>query len=185
MEENIILKMLCSIPIILVLLYFIPFLGICLMLFRCFLYKNKKSSIYYIEIICGLLILIPQIIDIFKIKSEIFQIETILNSDIYIKLLNYSKLLITVGIIFLVLSYIFKYLFNKIDNKISDYIKEEQNRDYKIRKENDMKMQEKREKAKNTHVVYCPYCGSDNMISEKTGICKYCRRQIEYKEKES
>ena len=46
-----------------------------------------------------------------------------------------------------------------------------------------MKMQEKRERAKNTHVVYCPYCGADNMLTEKTGICKFCRRKIEYKEK--
>ncbi len=48
-------------------------------------------------------------------------------------------------------------------------------------KENDLKMQEKREKAKNTHVVHCPYCGSDNMLTEQTETCKFCRRKIEYK----
>ena len=42
-------------------------------------------------------------------------------------------------------------------------------------------MKEKREKAKNTHIVYCPYCGADNMLTSNVGRCKYCRRRIEYK----
>lgn len=42
-------------------------------------------------------------------------------------------------------------------------------------------MKEKREKAKNTGYVKCPYCGSDNLVSEKFGICAYCRRKIENK----
>ena len=37
---------------------------------------------------------------------------------------------------------------------------------YKIRKENDLIMQEKRERAQNTHVVYCPYCGSEFVLKK-------------------
>ena len=44
-----------------------------------------------------------------------------------------------------------------------------------------MKMQEKREALKNTHVVHCPYCGADNMLTSNIGTCKYCRRRIEAK----
>ena len=46
MNKNSLFKLLCSIPVILVFLYFIPFLGICLMLFRCYIYKGKKNSLY-------------------------------------------------------------------------------------------------------------------------------------------
>lgn len=43
-------------------------------------------------------------------------------------------------------------------------------------------MQEKREKSKHTNVIHCPYCGSDNILTEKTGTCAFCRRTLENKE---
>lgn len=191
MKNNIFIKLLCSIPVILVLLYFIPSLGVCLILFRYFIYKrNKYYSIPITLIICGLLIVVPQaintIIKMLKINSvEIPYLNTIITSNIYIKLLSYSKMLITIGVIFFILSFIFRNVFEKISNKlnsgIKDYIEKDLQKDYEIRKENDLKMQEKREKSKNTHVVHCPYCGSDNMLTEQTGTCKFCRRKIEYK----
>ena len=45
--------------------------------------------------------------------------------------------------------------------------------------EQEKKKIEKQEKTKNTKVVYCPYCGADNMLTEKVGTCKYCRRKIQ------
>ena len=42
MKNNLFIKILCSIPVILLFLYFIPFLGVCLILFRYFIYDNKK-----------------------------------------------------------------------------------------------------------------------------------------------
>lgn len=186
------LKILCSLPIILIVLYFIPFLGICLILFRYYIYRSRKkyySTPIYL-LVCGLLILIPQainsIIKMLKINSiEIPYLNTIINSDIYVKLISYSKLLITISIIFLILSFIFRNVFNKFSSKLNsgirNYMEQDLKKDYEIRKENDLKMQEKREKAKNTHIVHCPYCGSDNMLTEQTGTCKFCRRKIEYK----
>ena len=38
-------------------------------------------------------------------------------------------------------------------------------------------MKEKREIAKNTHVIHCPYCGADNLFTEQIGTCKFCRRK--------
>ncbi len=186
------LKFLCSFPIIFIVLYFIPFLGICLILFRYYVYR-LKNRYYFISIyllVCGLFILVPKVIHSFLKMLDISNIEipylnTIINSDIYINLVSYSKLLITVGIIFLVLSVVIKNVFNNVSNKLNsgirNYMEQDLQKDYEIRKENDLKMQEKREKTRNTHVVNCPYCGSDNMLTEQTGTCKFCRRRIEYK----
>ena len=98
-----------------------------------------------------------------------------------LNLIKYSKLLMTIGIIFLVLVSLFNNLLNKLELFISAYIADREKKDFEIRKENDMKMQEKRETLKNTHVVHCPYCGADNMITSNIGTCKYCRRRIEAK----
>ena len=48
---------------------------------------------------------------------------------------------------------------------------------------NDLEMKEKREKAKNSRVVNCPYCGADNLIYNNVGTCKFCRKKITYQEK--
>ena len=184
-------KILCSLPVILLTLYFIPFLGIVLIIIRYFVYKSKTYGIDMYLIICGLIILIPKLIDyilkLLKIDiSKIPYLETILNSEQYPKILGFSKLLITLGIIFLIISYIFKNVVtkytNKVTNTIQTFIEKDMQQDYEIKKANDLLMQEKREKAKNTHVVKCPYCGSDNMLTSQTGTCKYCRKNLEYKE---
>lgn len=192
MNENKIFKILCSIPVILITLYFIPFIGVILILFRYYVYRNEK---YYktplILLICGLLLLIPRVVNsvikILKFNVEdVPYLKVVLDSDIYLKLLSYSRYLIIVSIIFLIISFIFRNTISKINgiisSQISNYGSKLQEDSYKIRKENDLIMQEKRERAQNTHVVYCPYCGSDNMLTEKTGTCKFCRRKIEYKE---
>lgn len=182
------LMLLCSLPIILLLLYFIPFLGVCMILFRYYLYGNKKNySFLIILLIIGIVLLLPKAVSIIiswlPSKLSIPYLTTIVSSELYMKIISYSKLLIIVSIIFMVLSYIFSNVFNIIDNGLMNYIKKEEEKDYKIKKENDLKMQEKREKAKNTHVVICPYCGADNMLTSQTGICKHCRKGLEYKGK--
>lgn len=188
MNNNSLFKLLCSIPVILVFLYFIPFLGICLMLFRCYIYIGRKNNLYSTLFICGILILLPKIIynvfDLFNVDNNIINyLLQIIDSNIYIKLINYSKLLITVSIIFLIVSFIFNNIYSNLSNKLSNYIKEEQRKDYEISKANNLIIKEKQEAAKNTHVVYCPHCGADNIISGNYGTCKFCRNSIEYNEK--
>ena len=190
MIENTFIKILCSIPIILIVMYFIPFLGICLLLFKCFIHSGKKYKTSIILTITGLLLLIPQlissIIKTFKIETNIPYLNDIINSEIYPKLIEYSKLLITIGIIFTLISVIINKTFNKLGNQlnrgIKSYIEKDIEKDQQIRKENDLIMQEKREKALHTHAVRCPYCGSDNILTSQTGTCKFCRKTIEYKE---
>ena len=98
-----------------------------------------------------------------------------------INFINYSKLLICIGIIFLIISFALTAIFNKLNIGILNYISKQEKMDTKISRENDMKIKIKQEKAKNTSYVKCPYCGSDNLLSEKFGICQYCRRKIENK----
>ena len=189
MKENIFIKLLASIPVILVALYFIPFLGVCLLILRYFVYSNRKRiSTPIIILSVGILLLVPKflsgILDLAKIKTDtIPYLSNILTSDLYnINFIKFSKLLISVGIIFLILSFIFRNIFNKVSSKINsgirNYINETENRNAEISKANDMEMKIKRENAKNTNYVHCPYCGSDNILSEKTGKCKFCRRTI-------
>ena len=188
MKENFFIKILASIPIILVILYFIPFLGICLLILRYFIYSNRKRiSTPIIILLVGILILVPKIISSILTLTQIDTVpylSNILDSELYnINFIKYSKLLISIGVIFLILSFIFRSIFNKISDKIStgirDYINETENKNTGISKANDMVMKEKREKAKHTNYVHCPYCGSDNILAEKNGTCKFCRRVIE------
>ena len=187
MKNNLLFKILASLPIILLMLYFIPFLGIILILFRFFVYSNKKISTSIYITLVGILILIPKIIyfilGIFKIDiNTIPYLQDVLNSELYnINFINYSKLLICIGIIFLIISFALTAIFNKLNIGILNYISKQEKMDTKISRENDMKIKIKQEKAKNTSYVKCPYCGSDNLLSEKFGICQYCRRKIENK----
>lgn len=141
---NNLFKILCSLPIILVALYFVPFLGVCLLLFRYYVYRSTKKyySFLLCLILCGFLILVPEmvvsIIKILNLNIKIPYLSSIITSDIYAKLLQYSKLIITVGIIFLILSFIFKNIFitmtTKLNSAMRNYIQQEEQRDYAIKK---------------------------------------------------
>lgn len=190
MKNNIFLRSLSSLPVIFIFLYFIPFLGICLILLRYLIYSNKRkrisTPIFLIGV--GFLILIPKglsnIFEMLKLDTNIIPyFNDIVSTELYnVEFIKYSKFLLTVGIIFLIISFVFNSLFNKLENFIRSYINAQEKRDVEISQKNDLIMKEKQEKAKNTHVVYCPYCGADNMLTSKTGTCKYCRRQIQAKD---
>lgn len=192
MKKNLLFKILSSLPVILITLYFIPFLGVCLILLRYFMYDNRKrisTPMYIIGV--GILLLIPKglylILNVVKINiNTIPYLKNIVSAELYnVDFINYSKRLICVGVIFLIISFILKTIFDKVSSKlnsgIKNYISETQKRDYEISKQNDMEIKIKQEKAKNTSYVKCPNCGSDNLLAEKFGVCKYCRRKIENK----
>ena len=185
MKNNIILKILLSIPIILIALYFIPFLGVCLIIFKLFVYGSKKSIITSVSLlIVGLLVLIPKVLSLTKINiDKIPYLKDIINSDMYnINFIKYSKLLITIGIIFLVITIILKLvvtkLSNKFNGKVGEYITQMQKKEIEISRENDMKIKLKQERAKNTSYVKCPYCGTEYDVSRngfgRGNKCSYC-----------
>lgn len=186
MNTNKFYKILCSLPVILIALYFIPFIGVCLILFRSFIYNNRKKHNHLIAlIVIGIIILIPKILEfvINIVNIKIPYINDILSNDLYNnQLIGYSKLLITVGIILYIISIILNRIFSDVKNKINStmrtYMNETIKRDTEISQKNDLEMKKKREKAKYTGYVKCPNCGSDNLLSEKFGTCKYCRRKL-------
>lgn len=189
MKNNLLFKMLSSLPVILIALYFIPFLGVCLILLRYFMYDNKKrisTPMYIVGV--GILVLIPKglnlILDVVKVDiSTIPYLKDIIDAELYnVDFINYSKRLICVGVIFLIISFVLKTIFDKVSSKLNsgirNYINETQKRDAEISKNNDMEIKIKQEKAKNTSYVECPNCGSDNLLAEKFGTCKYCRSKL-------
>lgn len=159
-----IIKILASFPIILLSLYFIPFLGIILILLRFFLNLDKSFKYSITLVVLGTIVFI---------LSKILK---------YNNFISFSKILIIMGVILIIGAFIFKNCFEKINVLGRKYMENKLKKDYEVRKQNDMKMQEKREKARNTQVVRCPYCGSLNTLTEKIGTCEYCRRKLEGKD---
>ncbi len=188
-----VLSLLCSIPVILLTLYFIPFLGIVLILFR--IYFKAQEKIYKLPIFLigtALILFVPKIVylavNAFSIKVKIPYLDAIIASNLYEKLIKYGKYLIIIGVLYLILRYIFTNIFMKVKNKlnssVNDFVERNEQRSYEIQKENDLKMRETQEKAKNTHFVSCPTCGKDNIIHGNIGTCTHCRGTLVYKEKE-
>lgn len=179
-------------PSILLFLYFIPFIGICLILIRAFVYRNqRKISTPIVLIGIGIFLLCPKILEkVFDLLQmdlgKIPYLNEILTNDIYQNnLISYAKYLLISGIILLLLSLLFQTIFGKLgqllNRSLQSYMKESIKQDEKISKENDLKIKMKQEHAKNTNYVKCPYCGSDNLLNDKFGTCQYCRRKIENK----
>lgn len=191
MSENSILKIICSIPVILILLYFLPFVGVCLIIARYFVYRSRKSyELPIVLLIVGIFLLLPRgaelILGYLKMDlSSIPYLSNVVGSELYIKIIKYSKFLLTLGIITLIVSYIIKSVVQKATTKIaaalntgvSNYM----NKEAEIKEKNDLKIKEQQERAKHTHSIKCPTCGSFNLIYEDVGVCKYCRNPISAK----
>ena len=178
------IKVLVSIPVILLAMYFIPILGILLIIFRYVFYKGNK--IYQIPkyfLVIGIVILFPLLTSKINglLRVEVPFLNDIVNNDIYSSLITYSKRLLIVGVLALFISYIVWNVLlaakRTVKNYVADRIKEEN----EINEKNDLIEKEKQTRAKNTHAVKCPHCGEVNIITSQTGTCKYCRNKIEYK----
>lgn len=178
--KSILLKIICSLPVILLTLYFIPFLGIVIILFRILLFPRKKESISIWMIITSLLLLLPMLLQyISKMTNYKLEIvDKILSWEYYPKVISYSKFLLIVGVITFLVTMLIKRISGKITRSIRKYMRETEAKDLKIKQHNNLKMEEKREIAKKTHVKKCPYCGADNMLTSENGKCNFCRRNI-------
>lgn len=177
MRNNLLIKIICSIPVILIAGYFSKVLCVFLVIFRLIAIRRSRYSLPSSLIICGLIILIPK--GIHSINSDLPYLSDILSSDIYPNLLSYSKFLIIFGVILLFITYIVQLSSNKINSTVSNYINKQEQRDREIAEKNDLKMREKRESSKYTRVVKCPNCGASNTLTDKTGKCSHCRSPLE------
>ncbi len=191
MENNLIFKILCSYPVILLALFFMPVIGVILILFRFYMYRDRIYRVPITLLIISLVLLIPKLIDwIFDLvkfdSSKIPYFDTIVDSSIYGRLIGFSKFVIAASIIILNVSFIVKNIASKLDAKaesaVRNYVERQEAKELEIHEKNDLLVKERASAANNTHVVKCPSCGGYNTLVYNTGTCKYCRRKIQYKE---
>ena len=190
MKNNLILKILSSIPVILLAIYIYPFFGICLIILRYFLYKQKRVSTPILIITMGILLLIPKYLFLLLNKLNITNniityLQKIIELATNINIIKYSKSLLIIGVIILIITITIEQLINKINKVINtgmlSYINKSIETEKEMSKQNDIEIKLKQEKAKNTTYIKCSNCGSDNLINEKIGVCKYCRSKLENK----
>ncbi len=182
MNENKLFKLIASMPVILLTLYFIPFVGVCLTGLRYFVYRNKKQySTPITLIVIGIICLIPTmtetVLEIAKINNIPYVNRAIEIAD-ELDFDDFSKTLLTVGILTMIAVYAIKKIANKIENNVSKYMRAQAEAEREINEKNNLKIKEKQEAAKNTHFVKCKSCGGNNVIVGDIGKCKFCRQTI-------
>jgi len=193
-STNGLVKLICSLPVVLIVLYFLPALGVIMVIARYFIYGERHFfRTPVVLMLVGLILLVPRglqlAIENFNLSFTIPFLLDILNLELYPKLADYGQFILIVGVVILIVSYLLKSFISGLSNNIrsmmSQYASTKQAEEVEIRKENDLKLREKEitSKQKTPHVVKCPHCGKTNSITGTVGKCKSCRSAIEYKGK--
>ena len=193
-STNGLVKLICSLPVVLIVLYFLPALGVIMVIARYFIYGERHFfRTPVVLMLVGLILLVPRglqlAIENFNLSFTIPFLSDILNLELYPKLADYGQFILIVGVVILIVSYLLKSFISGLSNNIrsmmSQYASTKQAEEVEIRKENDLKLREKEitSKQKTPHVVKCPHCGKTNSITGTVGKCKSCRSAIEYKGK--
>ena len=188
MLDTFFVKILLSLPIIFLVLYFLPILGVFLLIAKYFFEPSYKKKKLFLPFICfGLLLLLPKglekLFEVFHISLEqVPLLVKIISFSLYKeKLVSYGMFLLAIGIFGLVLHFLLKKIINNFSYALKKGFKSLQKQELEISRENDLKIKEKQLRAKQSVYVKCPYCGSDNILGEKYGVCMFCRRKIENK----
>ena len=190
--NNRFMKLFCSIPVILALLFFLPPLGVIVFLLRYVIYGKRH---FFRAPVCimifALILTIPfclnWLINTLRLSFNIPYLQDIINSEYYSRLLEFARFSFITAAIVLIVTFLLRNIIEQISSKlsqlISGYYSDLQKRDEKIAKENDLKLKEKAitSKQKTPHAVKCPHCGKTNSIIGTVGKCKSCRSVIEYK----
>lgn len=190
--NNRFMKLFCSIPVILALLFFLPPLGVIVFLLRYVIYGKRH---FFRAPVCimifALVLTIPfclnWLINTLRLSFNIPYLQDIINSEYYSRLLEFARFSFITAAIVLIVTFLLRNIIEQISSKlsrlISGYYSDLQKRDEKIAKENDLKLKEKAitSKQKTPHAVKCPHCGKTNSIIGTVGKCKSCRSVIEYK----
>lgn len=195
------IKVISSAPVIFVVTYFIPVVGVLLLITRYAVYDRNKYFRGPIALfIAALILLIPRGIELananFNLGISLPFLNDIYAFEAYPKFTDYGKTLLIISIIFIIVSYFMRLIADKISrffsgvsSKISNasrsYAAEKIASEERIAKENDYRLKEKLidSKQKTPHVVKCKNCGKANSITGTVGTCKSCRTPIEYHEK--
>ena len=128
-NTNNLIKLLLSLPVILLVLYFLPVLGVIMLIARYFVYG---SAHYYRApialIIIGLILLIPHGLELamanFGFELTIPYFKEFIGLGIYPKLIEYAQRLFVIGIVFLIVSAVTKAIAMKLSGKLSNLLRE-------------------------------------------------------------
>ena len=178
------INLITSLPIILIALYFLPILGILLLLLKFITATNKNNNIATILIILGLLIQVPNLLKWLSksFKFTVPYLNKVLEYDLYYDLTKYSTLLIITGVVLIIITTLFNKIFGSIKNTLNEAVDTYVTKQAELDHKNDLEIMKEQEKAKNTHAVHCPNCGAVTIVSDNVTRCKYCRTVLESKE---
>ena len=187
MSDNQIVKLLCSTPVILAVIFLFSPLGIALMIVRYFLFDNRRrvgvaSTCLVVGLITFLPLCVQKILELVQ-YNEVPYLKDLVYSPFYSEnILIYGKRLIIIGIVFLIASVVLKRVFNnvsyKLRNSAKQYVQEKQRQEAEIYRQNDLEIKTRKEEASNSYTVVCPNCGASNTLRSKTGKCAYCRTDL-------
>jgi hypothetical protein len=183
-------KLICSLPVLLVALYFVPPLGIVLTIARLFIYGSYR---YYrvpaAILIVALLCLVPRGYELlqqnFGEQVPVFQpLIDFRGHSMFAKLTDFGRFTAIFSIIMLVASQIL----GKVANMASQALRMAQatNSDTSSAQKSNRKVMQKENNRNDPsdqetpHVVKCPNCGKANHITGTVGDCKACRSALEW-----
>ena len=182
MKNNLLIKILGSIPVIICATFYSRFLGICLVILRFFTWPEKKRNITpFILAFTGLALLIPEWLRLLfkQIKfgtKNIPYFNDFVTSGLYRHdIFRLSKSLIVIGIVFAIIVYFLNRLIKYVKNFFSIEMENYTNKQIATEKE---KQEEKQDKKKSTRIIVCKKCGASNVITSKVSRCKYCRSPL-------
>ncbi len=181
-------KLICSIPVLLVTLYFVPPLGVILTIARLFIYGTYN---YYrvpmALLICALLFLAPRAYELLQQNIDgipVFQpFIDFRGHALYPKFTDFGRFVSIFSIIMIIATFALK----KVINAFSQAIRLAQVASREQKPSNNQTKIMQKEGAKTDpsdqstpHVVKCPSCGKVNSITGTVGKCKSCRNPIEW-----
>ena len=187
-------KLACSLPILLITLYFVPPLGIVLTIARYFIHGNYR---YYrvpaVLLIIGAACLVPHAYELLQINIgdsiPVFQpLIDFRSHQLYPKITDFGRFVSIFSIITLIVSQLLKNVISKISSMIAAATmatpkKSSTANDARQKTPPTMQKDGKSldpSDQETPHVVKCQNCGKANHIIGTVGTCKACRTPIEW-----
>lgn len=178
--NNSLIKVLISLPVILMVAYLVPALGFVLVIARYIIKQDRRLIISLGLIIASAVLYVPKILLNINHQALAWLKDVdCFKTDFYGQhVLGYAKNLLIIAIISALVMTIALVIKSRLTRQIGQYFDKLNQRDYQIARDNNLKIQEKQQRAKQTAYVQCPNCGSDNLVSETQAVCKFCRTPL-------
>ena len=185
-------KLICSLPVLLATLYFVPPLGVILTISRYFIYGSYR---YYrvpaVLLIVGCLCLAPRLYELLQqnIGDSVPVFQPFIdfrNHQLYQKVTDFGRFIAIFSIIMLILSQLLKNIIGKASSALrmlqeanSNSSNSQQNKST-LTHDNPAKHQTDQTTP---HIVKCQNCGAATQIIGTVGKCKSCRKPLEWQPK--